>query len=234
MVSDINQPVLHHQAIAILGGTGKEGKGLAYRLAKNGYPVFIGSRSPEKANAVATELTNSLYNKVTIRGDSNIKVVEKAGIIILTVPYSSHRDMLETVKGALKGKLLIDVTVPLAPPITTRVRMPSAGSAAQEAHEILGDDVQVTSAFQNISYEQLLHDEVIDCDVLVTGTSKEARLETLKLVANAGFTGWDAGPIENSMVAEGLTSVLLGINKQFKSKSAGIRITGVHSTGQQP
>jgi hypothetical protein len=127
----------------------------------------------------------------------------------------------------MKGKILIDVTVPLVPPKVTKVQMPPAGSAAQEAQEILGEQVQVTSAFQNISYEHLFQDEPVTCDVLVTGTSKEARAETLKLVTAAGLTGWDAGPIENSVVAEGLTSVLIGINKQYGSSSAGIRIIGV-------
>ena len=105
--------------------------------------------------------------------------------------------------------------------------MPPAGSAAQEAQAILGENVQVTSAFQNISYELLLHSEPIECDVLVTGTTKEARMETLKLVLAAGLTGWDAGPIENSVVIEGLTSVLIHINRQSGSTNAGIKITGV-------
>ena len=111
--------------------------------------------------------------------------------------------------------------------------MPPAGSAAQEAREILGEEVQVTSAFQNISYVHLLQDGPVECDVLVTGTSKEARSETLKLVAAAGLTGWDAGPIENSVVVEGMTSVLIGINKQYKSTSAGIRIIGIEASAQE-
>jgi len=105
--------------------------------------------------------------------------------------------------------------------------MPPAGSAAQEAYAILGENIQVTSAFQNISYDLLMHAEPIECDVLVTGTSKEARMETLILVAAAGLTGWDAGPIENSVVIEGLTSVLIHINRQSGATNAGIKITGV-------
>jgi predicted dinucleotide-binding enzyme len=105
--------------------------------------------------------------------------------------------------------------------------MPPAGSAAQEAQEILGDSVQVVAAFQNISYEHLLHDDDIGCDVLVTGSGKAARGEVLALIRAAGMAGFDAGPIENSVVVEGLTSVLIGINKQFGVQSAGIRITGV-------
>jgi NADPH-dependent F420 reductase len=220
--------------IAVLGGTGKEGKGLAYRWAKAGYRVLIGSRTPEKAQAVAVELTDLLGGKASIEGASNLTAAQCADIVALAVPYTAHRETLETVKDALNGKILIDVTVPLVPPKVTKVQMPPAGSAAQEAREILGEGVQVTSAFQNISYEHLLQDGPVECDVLVTGTSKEARSETLKLVAAAGLTGWDAGPIENSVVVEGMASVLIGINKQYKTASAGIRIIGVHVPSQEP
>ena len=214
-------------SIAVLGGTGKEGKGLAYRWAKAGYRILIGSRAPEKAEAAAAELLKLVGENAEIVGMSNLEAARQAEIVVLTVPYIAHRDTLEMVKEAVAGKIVIDVTVPLVPPKVTKVQMPPAGSAAQEAHEILGENVQVTSAFQNISHERLLRDEEVGCDVLVTGTSKEARAETLKLVAAAGLTGWDAGPIENSVVVEGMTSVLIGINKQYGSTSAGIRIAGV-------
>jgi len=217
----------HIRTIAILGGTGNEGKGLAYRFAKAGFRVFIGSRSLEKAQKIAAELSERLSENVGLYGISNFEATKKADIIVLTVPYGAHRSTLEAVKDNIKGKILIDVTVPLVPPKVTKVHMPPAGSAAQEAREILGEEVQVTSAFHNISYESLMHDDKVECDVLVTGTSKEARIETLKLIAAIGLTGWDAGPIENSMVTEGLTSVLIGINKQYGSSSAGIRITGI-------
>jgi NADPH-dependent F420 reductase len=213
--------------IGILGGTGKEGKGLAYRWAKAGYRILIGSRTPEKARATAIELLDLLGSKAFIEGATNLKAAQAADIVILTVPYAAHRPTLEGVNEAVQGKILVDVTVPLVPPKLTKVQMPAAGSAAQEAQQILGPDVEVTSAFQNISYDHLLRDEPVECDVLVTGTSKSARAETLKLVAAAGLTGWDAGPIENSVVAEGLTSVLIGVNKVYGSRSAGIKITGI-------
>lgn len=220
--------------IGILGGTGKEGKGLAYRWAKAGYRVLIGSRAENKALAAAQELGDLLGGKAVIEGTSNNLAAKKADLVVLTVPYSAHRETLESVREELQGKVLIDVTVPLVPPKTTRVQMPPAGSAAQEAHQILGEGVQVASAFQTISYGSLLHDEPIESDVLVTGTSKEVRAEALKLVEAAGLTGWDAGPLENSVVVEGLTSILIGINKQHRTVSAGIRITGVPRTGGQP
>lgn len=220
----VDEPLL--LAIAILGGTGKEGKGLAYRWAKAGYRVLIGSRSSEKAVTAASEIMQLLEGSSSVVGTTNLEAAQQAEIVVLTVPYSAHRETLETVKEALKGKILVDVTVPLVPPKVSKVQMPPAGSAAQEAREILGEDVDVVAAFQNVSYEHLLGEEEVECDVLVTGTSKQARVEILKLVDAAGLTGWDAGPIENSVVVEGLTSVLININKQYGSTHAGIRITG--------
>jgi NADPH-dependent F420 reductase len=213
--------------IAILGGTGKEGKGLAYRWAKAGYKVVIGSRTPEKAEAAAKELTEMLGD-ASIEGLDNLSAAKQADIVVLTVPYAAHRDTLLTVKDALQGKILVDVTVPLVPPKVSKVQMPAAGSAAQESVEILGEGVQVVDAFQNISYEHLMAEGETPCDVLVTGTSKAAREEVLKLVEAAGLTGWDAGPIENSVVVEGLTSVLIYMNKQYGSTQAGIKITGLY------
>ena len=213
--------------VAVLGGTGKEGKGLAYRWAKAGYKVLIGSRTPEKAVTIASELMSKFDGLSSLVGLSNHEAAKLANIVVLTVPYEAHNETVESIKDVIQGKLFIDVTVPLVPPKVNKVQMPAAGSAAQEARAILGADVQVTSAFQNISYEYLLTDEAVECDVLVTGTSKEARLETITLVEAAGLTGWDAGPIENSVVVEGLTSVLININKQYGSTHAGIKITGV-------
>ncbi|HEX2994976.1 MAG TPA: NADPH-dependent F420 reductase [Anaerolineales bacterium] len=223
----VNGPLL--LTIAVLGGTGKEGKGLAYRWAKAGYRVLIGSRSSEKAVTAAAEIIQLSEGSCSVVGTTNLDAAEQADIVVITVPYPAHRETLESVKDVVKGKLLIDVTVPLVPPKVSKVQMPAAGSAAQEAREILGEDVEVVDAFQNISHELLLSDEDIECDVLVTGTSKKARTEALTLVTAAGLTGWDAGPIENSVVVEGLTSVLININKQYGSTHAGIRITGIPS-----
>jgi NADPH-dependent F420 reductase len=220
--------------IAVLGGTGKEGKGLSYRWAKAGYRVLIGSRTPNRAKDTAIELTELLGGNASIEGTSILTAAQHADIVVLSVPYSAHLEILNLVKDALKGKILIDVTVPLLPTRVTKVWIPPAGSAGQEARMILGDEVQIASAFQNISYEQLFQDEPIACDVLVTGTSKFARSETLKLVFAAGLTGWDAGPLENSVVVEGLTSILIGINKLYGSTSAGIQITGVQAPALEP
>jgi len=213
--------------IAVLGGTGKEGKGLAYRWAKAGYRVVIGSRFSEKAVTTASEIMQLLEGSSSVVGTTNLEAAQQADIAVLTVPYAAHRETLEGVKDALKDKLLIDVTSPLVPPKVSKVQMPAAGSAAQEAKEILGENVQVAAAFQNVSHELLLGEEEVECDVLVTGTSKNARTEALRLVEATGLIGWDAGPIENSVVVEGLTSVLININKLHGSSHAGIKITGV-------
>jgi hypothetical protein len=213
--------------IAVLGGTGREGKGLAYRWAKAGYRIVIGSRSPEKAIIAASQIIELLDGTGSVVGMSNSDAAREADIVVLTVPYAAHRETLESVKDSMAGKILIDVTVPLVPPKLSKVQMPPAGSAAQEAQQILGEDAQVVAAFHNISHTILLSDQSIDCDVLVTGTGKEARMEALKLVLAAGLNGWDAGPIENSVVLEGLVSVLININKLYGSTHAGIKITGV-------
>lgn len=215
------------KTIGIVGGTGKEGKGLAYRWLKAGYRVFIGSRQVEKAQAAAEELRVLAGSQSNVTGVSNPEAVAQSDLVVMTVPYSAHRATLEGFKDSLAGKILIDVTVPIVPPKVTKVQMPPAGSAAQEALEILGEGALVTSAFQNVSYERLLKNEDIGCDVLVCGVSKAARLTVLKLVADAGMVGFDAGPLENSVVVEGLTSILIGINRQFGVQSAGIRISGV-------
>ena len=212
--------------IAVLGGTGKEGKGLAYRWAREGYKVLIGSRTSEKAVKTAAEIIELLEGSSSVVGMTNLEAAQQADIVVVTVPYAAHRPTLENVKDALKGKLLVDVTVPLVPPKVSKVQMPAAGSAAQEAREIVGPEVEVVAAFQNVSHQHLLHQEEVECDVLVTGTSRQARAEVLKLVEATGLRGWDAGPIENSVVVEGLTSVLININKQYGSTHAGIRITG--------
>jgi NADPH-dependent F420 reductase len=218
------------EVIAIIGGTGKEGKGLAYRWSKAGYPVIIGSRSEEKALAAVSELKDTLMNSQAspsnISGKTNKEAVGLCDIAVLTVPYEFHESILRELKPYLQGKYLLDVTVPLVPPKVSTVQIPPHGSAAMQAQMIVGDGVKVISAFQNISFELLLSDKEIECDVLVCGTDLESRDLGLRLVQDAGLVGWDAGPLENSIVQEGLTSVLIRINKKFGVHSSGIQITG--------
>lgn len=212
--------------IAVLGGTGKEGSGLALRWAHAGHEVMIGSRDPEKARRVAEELNLTLGDG-RIVGADNLSAAQQAAVVVLTVPYAAHKDTLTGVKEALHGKVLIDVTVPINPADFLRVAVPPGGSAAKEAQAIVGDGVRVVTAFQNISATHLKKlDAVIECDVLVCGDDDAAKQVAMQLVADAGMKAWDAGPLDNAIVVEGLTPILLGINKRHKIKGAGIRITG--------
>ena len=211
--------------LGIFGGTGNEGQGLALRWARAGYHVIIGSRTIDKAERVAAELNEELGEEL-IEGMENEAAATLCDIGVLTVPYSAHTPTLESLKGKLKGKVLIDVTVPLDPSNVDVVKMPAAGSAAQEAQAILGDDCYVVAAFQNISHLHLRQDGPVPCEVLVCGDSDAARNQVLELVKSAGLDGWDAGVLANAAVVEGLTSILIGINKRYKIKNAGFRITG--------
>ena len=219
--------LIENKKIAILGGTGNEGKGLAYRWVKAGLSVIIGSRNLEKAQTAVDDLKNRLTDDVDLSAMENVQAAGLADIIVITVPYKVHAGMVKSIAPYCNGKIVVDVTVPLNPPKVTKVYVPDAGSAAQEAQMILGEDAFVVSAFQNVSFEHLLSDEEINCDVLVAGKGKEARSVVIELVEKAGMLGWDAGAIENSVVIEGLTSILIGINKENGVKSSGIRISGV-------
>ncbi len=213
--------------IAVIGGTGKEGSGLAMRWARAGQEVIIGSRSAEKGARVAAEL-NERAGVSTIRGTDNASAAREGEVVVLTVPYSAHKATLAQIKDEVQGKVFIDVTVPLKPPNVTVVYIPEGGSATQEAQAFLGNGVKVVAAFQNISAAHLKNpDHDIDCDVLVCGDDKAAKQVAIALAEAAGMRGIDAGPLANAVVVEGLTAVLIGINKRYKVKGAGIRITGI-------
>ena len=212
---------MNKKLISLLGGTGDLGTGLATRLLKAGYKVIIGSRTLEKAQHAERSLgknTKGLLNKdAAFQGE----------IIILTVPFAHQRGIVEECKTELKGKLFIDTTVPLMPPKVATVQLPSEGSAAEIAQNILGDDVRVVSAFQNISAELLQSDKEIDCDVLVCGNKKEGRQEVIDLVNALGMKGWHAGMLPNSAAVEAMTSVLISINKHHAISHSGIKVTGI-------
>jgi len=218
--------------IAIIGGTGKEGKGLAFRWVQAGHQVIIGSRQYEKAQIAVDDLSELLGDSASqLTGMENRQAVEASEIAVVAVPYAAHRATLEDLKDVLDGKIVIDVVVPIVPPKVTKVQMPESGSVAQEAQAILGDTCSVVDAFQNISHERLMGKGDVDCDVLVCGKGKGARQVVLGLVADTGLKGWDAGPIENAVVVEGLTSILIGLNIQHHVHASGIRITGIPDQG---
>ena len=212
--------------LAILGGSGDLGGGLAFRWARAGYPIIIGSRSADKAEQAATELAaKGLAGKV--RGLDNEAAARAGDIVVLTVPFANQAPTLEAIKAAVQGKILVDVTVPLVPPRVGTVQLPAGGSAGQIAQAIVGEGVRVVSAFQNVAAAHLEDpDHDPDCDVLVCGNDAEACAAVLELVAAAGMKGWHAGPIANSVVAEALTSVLITLNRRYRIPGAGFRITG--------
>ena len=220
-----NLPVL-----AILGGTGDLGTGLARRWAQAGYRVIIGSRTQEKAEAAVADLREVMAERgvgdVTVEAMENLAAATAAEIVAITVPFSHQASTLELVKDALQGKILIDVTVPLVPPKVARVQLPEQGSAGQIAQELLGDDIDVVSAFQNVAAAHLQEGHGLECDVLVSGNKKAARERVIELVEAAGMKGLHAGMINNAAAAEALTSVLIIINKQYGCH-AGIKITGL-------
>jgi len=209
--------------ISILGGTGSLGKGLANRWLKAGHEIIIGSRSLESALKATQGLDID---------DSNACLNDEAALLgdiaCLTVPFAHQAETLQTVKENLKNKILIDATVPLVPPKVMRVQLPKEGGcAAMIAQTILGEEVRVVSAFQNISAELLQSSHPIICDVLVCGDKREDRDTVINLIEDMGLKGWHAGPLCNSAAAEALTSVLIAINKNHAISHSGITVTGV-------
>jgi NADPH-dependent F420 reductase len=213
--------------IAVLGGTGKEGGGLALRWAHEGHKVVVGSRTAERAQEAADAM-NATLGGDAVSGAANIDAAAQADIIVLAVPYAAQQSTAIEVKAALAGKILIDVTVPLVPPKVSRVQLPEGGSAVELLQKLLGEEVKVVSAFQNISAHHLTKlDEEIECDVLVCADDAATADIVLGLAQEIGLRAWNAGPLANSVVAEGLTSVLIALNRRYKVPGSGIRITGI-------
>ena len=219
-------------SVAVVGGTGEQGRGLALRWSAAGYDVTIGSRASARASAEVEKL-NRLHSNISLSSDDNKGAAGGADIIVLTVPFKFQQSTVEDIATCLDGKILVDVTVPLVPPRVARVQLPEAGSAVVNVQRILGDNVRVVSAFQNVSAHHLNDlNQKIKCDVLVCGDDAEAREETIKLVTAAGMRGVHGGPLVNSVVAEALTSVLIGINRRYKIPGAGIIITGLSDASE--
>lgn len=214
--------------IAVIGGTGQEGAGLALRWAAAGLPVTIGSRSAEKAAETAAKLSEKLGRPGAIAGVDNLEAASTADLVVLTVPYAAQTTTADSIRPALAGKILIDVTVPLVPPKVSRVQLPEGGSAAVALQTLLGPEVRVVSAFQNVGAVALADlNRPVDCDVLVCGDDEAARETVIGLANSMGLRALHAGPLANATAAEALTSVLIWINRKYKAKEAGLRITGV-------
>ena len=217
-------------SIGIVGGTGDLGRGLAVRLAKAGHPLIIGSRNAEQAVASAEAVSAVLADRgiahPAISGADNVATAQQGDIVFVTVPFGAHQPTLESIRDAVQGKVVVDVTVPLVPPKVARVQLPAEGSAGQIAQALLGEAVHVVSAFQNVAAAHLQADMEIPCDVLVTGNDKPARQTVIDLIESMGMRGFHAGLINNAAAAEALTSILININKQYKTH-AGLRLTGI-------
>lgn len=213
------------ETIAILGGTGDLGTGLAIRWSKAGHKIVIGSRTLEKAQAAVAKL-HEISPDTPAEAMENADAAAAGSIVVLTVPAEHQLATLENVRAGLSGKILIDVTVPLVPPKVGTVQLPPEGSAGKRAQDLLGEDVHVVSAFQNVAAHLLQQDIHIDCDVLVAGNKKDARQKVIELITEAGMKGWHAGPIANAAAAEALTSILIQINRQGEISHAGIKIVG--------
>ena len=213
------------EKIAILGGTGDLGTGLAIRWAKAGHEIIIGSRTLAKAQK-AVENLNKINPDTPAQAMENPDAAAAGTLVVLTVPAEHQISTLVSVKAGLTGKILIDVTVPLVPPKVGSVQLPAEGSAGKRAQDVLGSDVMVVTAFQNVAAHLLQRDIQIECDVLVCGDKRAARNRVIELASQAGMRAWHAGPIENSAAAEALTSALIQINRGHDISHSGIKIVG--------
>ena len=217
--------------IAILGGTGPQGQGLALRFARAGVPVALGSRDVERAKAIAAELNDKLRPYAESRAitgvDNHAAVALAPRVVMLAVPYSGHEETLQAIKAALAGKILVDLVVPLAPGNPRAVAMPKEGSATEGAQALLGSDVKVVGALHNVSAHTLnaLH-EAINCDILACGDDVEATDEVVDLVKRLGVNTYNCGPALNARCIEAITPILirLNISKKVPFSHAGIRI----------
>lgn len=213
--------------IAIVGGTGALGGGLALRCARAGFEVVIGSRSAQRAEAAAAEVAAKTGSRKIV-GHANVAAAASGEIVFVTVPFASQADTLSSIRDAVSGKIVVDTTVPLVPPKVARVQLPEQGSAARIAAELLGPEVRLVTGYHNISAHKLGLEGEPGCDVLVFGDDVEARDVVVELSGRIGVRAVHAGPLDNSVAAEALTSVLISINKRYKvADGAGIRITGI-------
>ena len=214
--------------VAILGGTGKEGPGLAMRWASAGYPIIIGSRQLDKAQATAAEI-NAKLGTDKVRGLENSEAARLADISILTVVQSAHQAAVESLKDALQGKILVDATarVDFRDP-----RPPEQPSAARVAQDVLGSGVKVVAAYQNVPASALKKSlgQPMDVDVLVCADVIEAAEEVIQMTQSVGLHAYYAGSLDNAIVVEGLTSLLISMNKYYGGHSAAIRITGIQQS----
>ena len=215
--------------LAIVGGTGPQGQGLALRFARAGVPVAIGSRDGARAAEIAAELAQKLGpDAAQISGMTNDEAVAAAEeLVMLAVPWSGHNATLNAIKDGLSGKVLIDIVVPLAEGDPKKVDMPPEGSATEAAQAIVGPDIPVVGALHNVSATTLNTLEWdINCDVLVCGNKLDARKKVMDLINQLGVTSYNAGDAQAARCIEAITPILIRINisKALPFSHAGIKI----------
>jgi NADPH-dependent F420 reductase len=218
--------------IGILGGTGPEGSGLAYRWAKAGEEIVIGSRDAARAAETAAQLRARIGSETKIEGADNLATVSQCDVVALTVPFSGSAALLNQLKDAWKpGTVVIDTMVPLAASVggsPTRMLGVWQGSAAEQTKELLPSGVSLAAAFHNLGAELLAKEEPVDCDILVCSDDARAKEVASSLAAKIpGARAINGGKLENARIVESLTALLIGINIRYKAHSAGIRFTGL-------
>lgn len=211
--------------VAILGGTGNLGPGLALRWASAGYRVIVGSRQEEKAREIASEL-NERLGVEGVEGMENVDAARNADICVLTVKAEAHEPMVKRLRDVLNGKILVDTTarVDFRDP-----QPPPAPSASRMAQETLGESARVVAAFQTIPAHELTENPggKLDLDVLVCADDMRAAEEVIKLIEGAGMRAFYAGDLNHAVVVEGLTSLLMVMNKRYKSKQGAVKVVGI-------
>jgi 8-hydroxy-5-deazaflavin:NADPH oxidoreductase len=218
--------------IGILGGTGPEGSGLAYRWARAGEHIVIGSRDAQRAAETAAQLRARIGGTAQIDGADNAATVAQCEIVVVTVPFSGQAALLKQLKSAWRpGTIVIDTTVPLAATVggaATRMLGVWQGSAAEQTRELLPTGVSVVAAFQNLGSEVLAGDGPVDCDVLVCSDDEKAKQIAFDLAGKIpGARALNGGKLENARIVESLTALLIGLNMRYKVHAAGIRFTGL-------
>lgn len=218
--------------IAILGGTGSEGSGLANRLARAGEHIVIGSREASRAQETAKQLRAEVGGMAQIEGTDNAAAAAQCDIAVLTLPFSGQAVLLKQLKSVWKpGTIVIDTTVPLAATLggsPTRTIGVWQGSAAQAAAELLPTGISIAAAFHNLSAELLAGDAKVDCDVLVCGDDEKAKQAAMELAAKIpGVRALNGGKLENARIVESITALLIGLNIRYKVPTAGVRFTGL-------
>ena len=218
--------------IAIIGGTGPEGSGLALRWVRAGESVIIGSRDAERARAAAARMVETAGPLASVEGVDNATAVKMCDVVVLTVPFAGQAELLKQLKPSFRpGTVLIDATVPLAAAVggrPTRLLGVWQGSAAEQAAEVVGKNVAVAAAFHSLSASVLNSDQPVDCDVIVCSDDERARQAASELATKIpGVRAIDGGKLENARIVESLTALLITLNIRHKVHGAGLRVTGL-------